>query len=95
MIKLQFGDIKAAIDLCVYHNKWLQAIDLTKKFELPQISELFSKYTRHLVDQNLLTDAVEINIQAKQYENAAELVYKVFYTHLFLVCLKRIFFSSL
>lgn len=59
------------------HNKWDEAIDLAKKFQLPQVSNLFMKYTEHLVDQKLLANAVEINVQAKYYLHAAELVFKV------------------
>lgn len=64
--------------MCVVHNKWDEAIDLAKRFNMPQVSDLFMKYTEHLVDQKLLANAIEINVQAKYYSYAAELVFKVF-----------------
>lgn len=74
---MQLGNIKAAVDLCILHNKWDQAIELAKEYDLPQISVLFKKYTSHLVERNMLASAVEINVQAKHFAGAAELAFKL------------------
>ncbi|XP_017782759.1 PREDICTED: WD repeat-containing protein 35 [Nicrophorus vespilloides] len=73
---IKLGNIKAAVDLCILHNKWDQAIELATKYDLPQINVLFKKYTLHLVEQNMLTNAVEINMQAKHFSDASELALK-------------------
>ncbi|XP_045482678.1 WD repeat-containing protein 35 isoform X2 [Harmonia axyridis] len=68
---IKFGDIKAAIDLCVLHNRWDTAIDLAKKYNILKISEYFTKYTEHLIEQNKVYQAIDVNVQAKFYLQAS------------------------
>ncbi|RZC42807.1 WD repeat-containing protein 35, partial [Asbolus verrucosus] len=72
-----FGNINAAIDLCILHNRWDTAIDLAKKFNITKISDLFIKYTTHLEEQGSLLAAIDVNIQAKFYLHAAEHAFKL------------------
>lgn len=76
-IILQYGDVNAAIDLCILHNRWNMAIDLAKKFNITKISDLFIKYTKHLEEQGSLFAAIDVNVQAKFYLHAAEHAFKV------------------
>ncbi|KAL1493198.1 hypothetical protein ABEB36_011298 [Hypothenemus hampei] len=71
------GKIKPAIDLCVLHNRWDVALDLAKKYNITKTSDLLLKYTEHLIEQNQVMTAIEINIQAKYYLRAAELAFKL------------------
>jgi hypothetical protein len=73
----KFGNVNAAIDLCILHNRWNTAIDLAKKFNITKISDLFIKYTTHLEEQGSLFAAIDVNIQAKFYLHAAEHAFKV------------------
>ncbi|XP_050313248.1 WD repeat-containing protein 35 isoform X2 [Anthonomus grandis grandis] len=71
------GQIKSAIDTCILHTKWDVAIDLAKKYNITNISDLLVKYTNHLIAQNQFMTAIEINVQAKCYLQAAEIAYKL------------------
>ncbi|KAH0816706.1 hypothetical protein GEV33_006088 [Tenebrio molitor] len=73
----KFGNVNAAIDLCILHNRWNTAIDLAKKFNITKISDLFIKYTTHLEEQGSLFAAIDVNIQAKFYLHAAEHAFKL------------------
>ncbi|XP_044765831.1 WD repeat-containing protein 35 [Coccinella septempunctata] len=68
---IKFGSVKPAIDLCVLHNRWDTAIDLAKKYNISKISEYFTKYTKHLIDQNKVYQAIDVNVQAKFYFEAS------------------------
>ncbi|KAL3289754.1 hypothetical protein HHI36_023149 [Cryptolaemus montrouzieri] len=67
----KFGNVKGAIDLCVLHNRWDKAIDIAKKYNISKISEYFTKYTKHLVEQDKIYQAIDINVQAKFYLQAS------------------------
>ncbi|XP_030756020.1 WD repeat-containing protein 35 isoform X2 [Sitophilus oryzae] len=71
------GKIKSAIDLCILNNRWDAAIDLAKKYNITKISDLLLKYTNHLIGQNQVMTAIEINVQAKFYIQAAEHAFKL------------------
>lgn len=71
------GKIKSAIDLCILNNRWDSAIELAKKYNITKISDLLLKYTNHLIEQNQIMTAIEINVQAKFYMQAAEHAFKV------------------
>nr|XP_023029130.1 WD repeat-containing protein 35 [Leptinotarsa decemlineata] len=74
---VKLGKIKSAINLCILHNRWDVAIDLAKKYNISKISDLLTKYTSHLVDQDQIMNAIQMNIQAKYYLNAAEHAFKL------------------
>ncbi|KAK9889399.1 hypothetical protein WA026_004673 [Henosepilachna vigintioctopunctata] len=63
----KFGNVKAAIDLCVLHNRWDTAIELAKTYNISKISEYFTKYTEHLIEQDKIYQAIDVNVQAKFY----------------------------
>ncbi|ERL94683.1 hypothetical protein D910_11958, partial [Dendroctonus ponderosae] len=71
------GKVKPAIDLCIDHNRWDVAIDLAKKYNITKISDLLVKYTNHLVEKNQIMTAIDINVQAKFYLQAAEHAFKL------------------
>ncbi|XP_018330917.1 WD repeat-containing protein 35 isoform X4 [Agrilus planipennis] len=68
---LKIGDAKSAVDLCISHNNWDQAIHLATQYRLPEIANIFKTYSAHLVDQNQLLKAVEVNKQTNFYFTAA------------------------
>lgn len=53
------------------------AIDLAKKYNFTKISDLLVKYTNHLIEQKQIMTAIEINVQAKFYLQAAEHAFRV------------------
>ncbi|KAJ8969636.1 hypothetical protein NQ317_009651 [Molorchus minor] len=74
---VKLGKVKLAINLCILHNRWDVAIDLAKKFNISKISDLLMKYTVHLVEQGQVMTAIQMNVQAKYYLQAAEHAYRV------------------
>lgn len=74
---LQCGQIKSAVDTCVNLNQWDQAVDLAKKFKLPEISSLLAKYASHLLAKGKLLEAVKLYRKANHFLEAARLLYQV------------------
>lgn len=74
---IKVGKVKTAIELCILHNRWDTAIDLAKKYNITKISDLLVKYTNHLIEQKQVMTAIEINVQAKCYLQAAEHAFKL------------------
>lgn len=67
-------DIRAAVDLCVTHNRWDQGIALAQEYGLMDISNVFAKYTTHLASGGRFAQAIEICVQANHLRTAAELL---------------------
>lgn len=74
---LQGGQLRSAVDTCVNLNQWDQAIDLAKKFKLPEIGNLLAKYATHLLAKGRLLEAVELYRKANHCLEAARLLYQV------------------
>jgi tetratricopeptide (TPR) repeat protein len=83
-LDLQCGQIKLAVDTCVNLNQWDQAVDLAKKFKLPEIGNLLAKYATHLLAKDRLLEAVELYRKANHYLEAAKLLYQVY--HMIVIC---------
>jgi WD repeat-containing protein 35 len=58
-------------------NQWDQAVDLAKKFKLPEIGSLLAKYASHLLAKGKLLEAVELYRKASHFLEAARLLYQV------------------
>jgi hypothetical protein len=69
--------MKLAVDTCVNLNQWDQAVDLAKKFKLPEIGNLLAKYATHLLSKDRLLEAVELYRKANHFLEAARLLYQV------------------
>lgn len=76
---VKVGKMKSAINVCILHNRWDVAIDLAKTYNITKISELLMKYTIHLVEQGQIMNAIQVNVQAKCYLEAAEHAFKVIF----------------
>lgn len=74
---VKLGKVKNAINLCILYNRWDTAIELAKKHNISKISDLLSKYTAHLISQGQIMAAVQVNIQAEHYIQAAEKIFEV------------------
>lgn len=74
---VKLGKVKHAINLCIVYNKWNMAIDLAKKYNISKISELLTKYTSHLISQNQIMTAIQVNVDTEHYLQAAEHVFAV------------------
>ncbi|CAG9855118.1 unnamed protein product [Phyllotreta striolata] len=74
---IKVGKMKSAINLCIEYNRWDVAIDLAKTYNITKISELLMKYTNHLIEQGQIMNAIQVNIQAKCYFQAAESALKL------------------
>jgi hypothetical protein len=69
--------MKSAVDTCVNLNQWDQAVDLAKKFKLPEIGSLLAKYATHLLAKDRVLEAVELYRKANYFLEAARLLYQV------------------
>ena len=70
--------MKCAVDTCVNLNQWDQAVDLAKRYKLPEIGNLLAKYATHLLANNRLLEAVELYKKANLFLEAAKLLYQVY-----------------
>lgn len=71
------GEIETAKRLCVLHNRWNLAFNLAIKYDLPDIALLFEKYNAELLNKKDFKKAIEVNVQAEYYLQAAGYTYKV------------------
>lgn len=74
---IKCGQMKSAVDTCVSLNQWDQAVDLAKKFKLPEIGKLLAKYATHLLAKDRLLEAVELYRKANHFLEAARLLYQL------------------
>lgn len=72
------GDVNSAIDVSITYHHWDQAIYISNKYSIYQVARLFADYSQHLVEQQKINRAVEINVQAKYWFTAAKFVMKVY-----------------
>ncbi|XP_063218863.1 WD repeat-containing protein 35 isoform X3 [Bacillus rossius redtenbacheri] len=74
---MKCADVKNGVNVCVSLNQWDQAIDLAKKYKLPDINSLLSKYAAHLLERGRLLETVELYRKANCLVDAAKLLYKL------------------
>nr|CAD7408133.1 unnamed protein product [Timema cristinae] len=70
------GQVKNGVDACVGLNQWDQAIDLAKKYKLPEIGTLLKKYATHLLEKGRILEAVELYRKANHFVDAAILLHQ-------------------
>ncbi|PSN48259.1 WD repeat-containing protein 35, partial [Blattella germanica] len=74
---IKCGQVKLAVDTCVNLNQWDQAVDLAKRYKLPEIGNLLAKYATHLLAKDRLLEAVELYRKANHFLEAAKLLYQL------------------
>ncbi|KAJ9582947.1 hypothetical protein L9F63_022708, partial [Diploptera punctata] len=74
---IKCGQVKFAVDTCVNLNQWDQAVDLAKRYKLPEIGNLLAKYATHLLAKDRLLEAVELYRKANHFLEAAKLLYQL------------------
>ncbi|XP_067631669.1 WD repeat-containing protein 35 isoform X2 [Eurosta solidaginis] len=74
---LKMGDPKAAVDACVNLRQWGEALQLARKFDMPQIGDLLSKHAAQLIKENRLPEAIELQKKACRYLDAVRLLGKL------------------
>nr|CAD7203908.1 unnamed protein product [Timema douglasi] len=70
------GQVKNGVDACVGLNQWDQAIDLAKKYKLPEIGTLLKKYATHLLEKGRILEAIELYRKANHFVDAAILLHQ-------------------
>lgn len=73
----KFGDVKSAVNTCVNLRQWGYAVELAQRYKMPQIGVLLSKHAVHLLQENRLPEAVELQRKAGRYLDAAHLLMKL------------------
>ncbi|XP_017491815.1 PREDICTED: WD repeat-containing protein 35 isoform X1 [Rhagoletis zephyria] len=74
---LKMGDPKAAVNACVNLRQWGEALQLARKFDMPQIGNLLSKHAAQLIKEDRLPEAIELQKKAGRYLDAARLLGKL------------------
>ena len=71
---IRCNNIKLAIDCCILLNQWYLAINLSEKYNYPQINSLLNKYINELINNNQSLLAVELYRYANKPTEAAILI---------------------
>ncbi|TPX70337.1 hypothetical protein SpCBS45565_g01735 [Spizellomyces sp. 'palustris'] len=74
---LKIGDIKAAVDTCVYLNQWNTAVDLAQRHSFKDIEALLTQYASHLLEKGKKLEAIELYRKANYCEKSANLLYEL------------------
>ncbi|XP_069964881.1 WD repeat-containing protein 35 isoform X2 [Bactrocera oleae] len=74
---LKMGDPKSAVNACVNLRQWGEAVQLARKFDMPQIGDLLSKHAAQLIKEDRLPEAIELQKKAGFYLEAARLLGKL------------------
>ncbi|XP_011196664.1 WD repeat-containing protein 35 [Zeugodacus cucurbitae] len=74
---LKMGDPKSAVNACVNLRQWGEAVQLARKFDMPQIGELLCKHATQLIKEDRLPEAIELQKKAGFYLEAARLLGKL------------------
>ncbi|XP_017844567.1 WD repeat-containing protein 35 isoform X1 [Drosophila busckii] len=74
---LKFGDQKAAVNACVNLRQWGQAVELAQRYQMPQVNTLLSKHAAQLLQEERLSEAIELQRKAGRYLDAARLLCKL------------------
>ncbi|TPX47173.1 hypothetical protein SeMB42_g03432 [Synchytrium endobioticum] len=74
---LRMGDIKAAVDTCIYLNQWNIAIDIAEKHRIKEVNTLLYRHAERLLLDGKLFEAISLYRKANQCLKAAGLLYKL------------------
>jgi len=74
---LKTGDVKSAIDTCVYLNQWSDAIELADKHNFKDIETLLSGYAKRLLNEKKIIEAIELYRKANYCQKSAQLLYNL------------------
>ncbi|KAJ3217132.1 WD repeat-containing protein 35 [Dinochytrium kinnereticum] len=74
---LKTGDIKSAIDTCVYLNKWNTAVELAEANKYQGIENLLATYAAHLLEKKKLMSAVELYRKANYCQKSARILFNL------------------
>jgi WD repeat-containing protein 35 len=77
------GQVKHAVDICVYLNQWDMAVELAEINKFPEIESLLAQYASYLLEQKRLTNAVELYRKANLCQKAAKILFEVRYRSVF------------
>ncbi|KAJ3110872.1 WD repeat-containing protein 35 [Phlyctochytrium bullatum] len=72
---LKVGDVKAAIDTCVYLNKWNTAVELAEANKYQGIDNLLATYAAHLLEKKKLMSAVELYRKANYCQKSSKILF--------------------
>ena len=71
---MKAGDVKAAINCCIFLHQWDQAIQLAENYQYPQIDVLLEKYATYLLERGQQIQAIELFQKAGKYQQAAKML---------------------
>lgn len=74
---MQLGDIQTLKNYCVSNNKWSSAFQLSIKYKLLDVPDLFAKHCVNVLGEYSLEKSVQINFEAGYYKHAAEHSFRV------------------
>jgi WD repeat-containing protein 35 len=74
---LKRGNIKAAIDVCVYLNEWQKAIELAEIHKMPEIESLLEQYAKRLIEGGRQSEVVELYHKANYCDKSAPLLFQM------------------
>jgi len=71
---LKAGEVKKAVNCCVFLHQWDQAIALAEEHEFTQINVLLDKYAAHLLEKGKKLQAVELLQKSGKHGEAAKML---------------------
>ena len=71
---LKAGEVKRAVNCCVFLHQWDQAIALAEEHEFTQINVLLEKYAAHLLEKGKRLQAVELLQKSGKHGEAAKML---------------------
>ncbi|CAG0879889.1 unnamed protein product [Darwinula stevensoni] len=71
------GQVKKAVDCCVSLSRWQQAVELARKHDVKETSELLAQFAQHLLAKEQRLEAVELFRKASQNIQAAQLIIRM------------------
>ena len=74
---IKAGDIKSAVDTCVYLNQWNTAVELAEGYNFGEIEGLLAKYASYLLEKKKRVNAIELYRRANDCQKSAQLLVEV------------------
>ena len=74
---LKSQNVKGAVDVCVRLNQWDEGIRLAKQHNISQVDTLLAKQANLFMEQNKVFNAIELYRKARNYLDAARLMFEV------------------
>ncbi|KAF5296919.1 hypothetical protein FQA39_LY12276 [Lamprigera yunnana] len=74
---LKMGNVKSALNLAIKNHRWEQTVYIARYYPRKEISEILLKYSVSLEKENKIHRAIEINVHAKYWLNAAKYITKL------------------